>query len=215
MSGSCAYTATGDYQCSSGGSGGSGPVREPFYADNQAVTMYEHCSYGQPSVSKPVGRYNMNEMGLGNDKISAIKVKPGYQVTVYEHSNFGGRSQVFNSDSAASCLLSTPGGDWNDRISSYVVENEPVVTMFEHCNFVGRSVSKPVGRYNLNEMGIDNDMISSIKVKPGFRVTVYEHSNFSGSNRIFMGDVPCLVSEKINKNKNWNDLISSFVVARN
>ena len=86
---------------------------------DNVVTLYEHCDYGGGAVSRPVGRYDMSELGVGNDIISAVKVAPGYQVTVYEHMNFGGRSQTFTTDMP--CLKTTPQGYWNDMVSSYVV----------------------------------------------------------------------------------------------
>jgi hypothetical protein len=202
-------------------------IQNCVYADSmmnqgvpdEGVTMYEHCSFGGRSVKKPAGRYNMSEMWLPNDFISAIKVSPGYQVTIYEHMDFQGSSQIFTTD--ASCLLTTPGGNWNDRISSFVVAKVEAsaaaavedggVTMYEHCSFGGRSVKKPAGRYNMSEMGLPNDFISAIKVSPGYQVTIYEHKDFQGSSQIFTTDASCLLTTP---GGNWNDRISSFVIEK-
>ncbi len=47
-----------------------------------------------------VGRYDLwKEFALPNDSISSIRVRPGYQVGIYEHSEFGGERQTVMEDS--------------------------------------------------------------------------------------------------------------------
>ena len=99
------------------------PITFHLFGFTQRVIQW-HSGTGGATVSKPVGRYDVKEMGLPNDSISSIKVTPGYRVIVYEHGNFGGRSRTFTSD--VPCLADVREGNWNwnwnDQISSYVVE---------------------------------------------------------------------------------------------
>ena len=88
----------------------------------------------------------------------------------------------------------------------------PGVTVYEHCWFEGRGVEKPIGKYNINDMGLANDTISSIKIPTGYLVTVYEHANFQGKSQTFSSDVSCLVYNPMRGSTSWNDQISSFIV---
>lgn len=83
------------------------------------ATVYQHCNYGGWSVDLPEGRFSLADLrgrGFVNDDMSALKVSPGYQVTLYEH-DFAGRSRTYTHD--VSCLVAD---GLNDTISSIVVE---------------------------------------------------------------------------------------------
>lgn len=97
------------------------------------VTMFEHCDFKGKNVSKGVGSYDTGRMGIENDSISSILVRPGYKVTVYEHDKLDkhvgtNRRRTFDTD--VNCLYDIKFNakrgvepeTWNDRISGYVVE---------------------------------------------------------------------------------------------
>ncbi len=65
-----------------------------------------------------MGSYNVDDLkkGVGNDKISSLRVAPGYKVTLYKDYNFSGASKVFTADAIY------VGADFNDVTSSLVVE---------------------------------------------------------------------------------------------
>ncbi len=89
--------------------------RDPMPAPKVAK-FYQHCDYqGAVSTLSP-GRYNIWEMGIGNDSISSLRVSPGLRVTLFEHANFSGRSISFTTD--ISCLVSY---GFNDLTSSIIV----------------------------------------------------------------------------------------------
>ncbi|WKB56117.1 carbohydrate-binding protein [Eleftheria terrae] len=95
-----------------GGGGGSTGV----------ATAYQHCNYGGYGVPLAEGRYTLSQlraMGAANDDLSSLRVKPGYQVTLYSDDNFGGRSLTKKSDSA--CLVNDA---FNDQASSIVVSKD-------------------------------------------------------------------------------------------
>ena len=76
-----------------------------FFAD----TNYAGGSFCADSESAFVG-------ADWNDKVSSLKVQSGYQVVLYEHSNFGGRSLTLTADSAS--LVSQ---SFNDLTSSFKI----------------------------------------------------------------------------------------------
>lgn len=94
----------------------------------------------------------------------------------------------------------------------------PLVTFYEHCWYNTRNrpdakiSQRPVGEYDLPNIGIDNDRISSIRIPPGYEVTVYEHAGFGGESIVFVSDVECLVDYTMKRNISWNDQISSFKI---
>jgi hypothetical protein len=49
-------------------------------------------------ITEPGGYDLWKGFGLPNDSICSVRVKPGYKVTVYEHSEFGGKSVDFGED---------------------------------------------------------------------------------------------------------------------
>ena len=64
--------------------------------------------------------YNINQMGIGNDSISSVKVPSGFRVTLYEHDiNWynGGNTLVLTSDEP-----NLPNRGFNDVVSSIKVE---------------------------------------------------------------------------------------------
>lgn len=80
------------------------------------ATVHQHCNYGGYGVSLPEGDYTLAQLqarGIANDDLSSLRVNAGYQVTLYEHDNFGGRSVVKTADT--SCLVAD---GFNDLTSS-------------------------------------------------------------------------------------------------
>lgn len=99
------------------------------------ATLYQHCGYGGYGVALPEGRYSLAQLlarGIGNDEISSLRVDPGYQVTLYQDDNFGGRSVTRTSDT--SCLVDA---GFNDLASSIVVApfSQPWSRMLEAEGF--------------------------------------------------------------------------------
>ncbi|MBD2485856.1 hypothetical protein [Planktothrix sp. FACHB-1365] len=80
------------------------------------VTVYQDAGYEGVSQELSEGSYNIDDLELGNDQLSSLKIPAGFQVTLYEHANFEGRSITFTED--------TPwvGDDFNDITSGIVVE---------------------------------------------------------------------------------------------
>jgi hypothetical protein len=94
------------YNGGGGNSGYTGPK----------VFVYGDCNFRGASTGLAPGRYDSYSLGVGNDKISSLKVPSGMKITVYADGGFRGESRTFYGDQY--CF----GSDWNDRISSVVVE---------------------------------------------------------------------------------------------
>ena len=88
-------------------------------ASDDAVTLFADCQFRGYAVGLPLGRYTMGQLqarGMVNDDISSIRVKSGFQVTIFENFDFTGRSVVIAADD--DCLVDN---GFNDAISSVVV----------------------------------------------------------------------------------------------
>jgi len=80
------------------------------------VKIYEHPNYQGKVLELQLGQYNVNQLNIGNDTLSSIKVPVGFQVTLYEHADFKGKSVVITYDTP---LIED---DFNDITSSIRVE---------------------------------------------------------------------------------------------
>lgn len=82
---------------------------------NRVVIYSDHNYQGRSQELEP-GRYDVNQVAIGNDHLSSLKVPSGLRVVLYEHAGFQGKSKVFTSD--------TPyvGDDFNDFASSLEIQ---------------------------------------------------------------------------------------------
>lgn len=81
------------------------------------VTVYDSSPYGGAQQEFYVGDHDWAELnsGVGNDKVSSIRVAPGYKVTLFNDANFKGASKVVTQD-----LIFID--DFNDKASSLRIE---------------------------------------------------------------------------------------------
>jgi hypothetical protein len=156
---------------------------------NQAA-FFQHVNYKGSCVIRKIGRYaNAKAIGIGNDKISSIKVGSGTQVSLCNDSNFRACNTYIKNQASL--------GKKNDKTSSAVIKKitakpsttaacDPSahqITFFQHANYEGACVVRNIGRYaNARAIGIGNDKISSIKVGSGVRVKLCNDTNFRACN---------------------------------
>ena len=81
------------------------------------VIVYQHADYKGASKKMGLGKYNLEQLGVGNDQLSSLKVPKGLKVTLYEHRDFTGKTFVVRNDTR---FLTT----FNDLTSSMVVEKD-------------------------------------------------------------------------------------------
>lgn len=82
--------------------------------------MFKHCNFrGRSQDITREGRYDINWVNdaVGNDQMSAVRVRPGYEVELFQHANFRGKSIKARSD--VSCFVGRNG--MNDVVSSLIV----------------------------------------------------------------------------------------------
>ncbi|MEY4768437.1 MAG: hypothetical protein RL637_1076 [Pseudomonadota bacterium] len=91
------------------------PVAPPVVAAPLLATFFEHANYEGHSVQLGVGSYSMQQIGLPNDCISALKVPHGLVVTLYEHADYQGNTRVYDND----CSFV---GNFNDVTSSIIIK---------------------------------------------------------------------------------------------
>jgi YD repeat-containing protein len=75
------------------------------------VSIFSDSNYQGSSRAFTVGDYNLSQLGIGNDVLSALSVKQGWTVTLYADSNFTGATRTITSNTA-----SLP--EFNDQTSS-------------------------------------------------------------------------------------------------
>jgi len=80
------------------------------------AAFFEHSKYRGACVVRKFGRYsNSNGIGIGNDKISSIKVSSGTQVKLCNDNNHRGGCKTYTKN--------TPSlGGMNDKTSSAIIE---------------------------------------------------------------------------------------------
>ena len=195
--------------------------RDPYPQEYHSfgVTVYEDCNYGGYGVHLPPGDYSLQDLrarDVRNDDVAAIRVSGGYQVTIYEHDGFQGRSRTLTRSD--DCLL---GSGLYDQVSSISVSQvQPHafqgfdsfgVTVYEQCGYAGHAVQLPAGHFGLEDLrarDVRNDDVSSIKVPRGYEVTVYEHDGFQGRSLTLTENAQCL------SNSGFTDNISSIAVSQ-
>ncbi|WP_435134486.1 hypothetical protein [Formosa sp. A9] len=93
--------------------------RSNSHSSNRGVTLYKDCGFRGSSVTLDEGRYNHDELGIGNDNLSSIEVPRGYKITIYQNENYGGKSKTYYND--VNCLTDD---DMNDRTSSIRISRD-------------------------------------------------------------------------------------------
>lgn len=157
-----------------------------------------------------------------------VPIKPkeeqdAWQVTVYEHVNYGGQSKTFTiypgRCQAMDVALSASG--WNDKISSVKVGKNVSVFLFEHVAYCGRHLRLDESAPDLHKFNF-NDKASSIIVFPksmGNPVGVW----LIGNNREFsyihdeVGDVnicSCKSGATHHPKVHYNDNATKIIIPR-
>ncbi len=181
--------------------------------ENDGVTLFKDCYYRGRSKNLGTGDYLTNQLGIGNDQLSSIRIPNGFRVTLYRDDNFRGQSITLTADD--DCFTT----NWNDNVSSIKVERigggwgnnnnygDYEVVLFKDADFSGESIAIQPGSYRkIEDAGFPNDALSSIKVPRGYTVILYEDSDFRGRS---------VTVTSSNARISFNDVVSSIKVIRN
>jgi hypothetical protein len=153
------------------------PVVEPTLP-----TIYQ-SDFSGTSKSFDVGAYGSDQLGIGNDELSSIKVPYGFRVTLYENGGFEGRKLVITQNQRATFFAES---QFNNVTSSILVERIPMVTIYQG-DYSGPSATLGVGRYNVSALGTMMD-VSSARVPVGLRLILFENENFLGRSIVLTRD---------------------------
>jgi hypothetical protein len=169
------------------------------------AAFFEHSKYRGACVVRNIGRYsNSQGIGIGNDKISSIKVGPSTQLKLCKDNNFKGGCSTWTKSTASL-------GWWNDKTSSAIIEkilpkkdtsvqcrpNDNQVAVFEHVDYKGACSVLGVGNYNnSSQIGVANDTISSVLVGRNVAIVGYKNTNFRSTNFYSDKNIPYIVGPK-------------------
>ncbi len=164
---------------------------QPLLAQNDAVMLAENCLYiGAKSYLNP-GNYRANQLGIRNDRLSAIHLPSGMALQVFEGDNLTGRSETFYS--SVLCLPT----NWRNRVSSVKVywvkdpgngggngdgdsgNNLPPqgdqVIFYRDMKYTGMSRAVVEGNFGSGSLGFLADNVSSIYIPYGTSVQVTDN----------------------------------------
>lgn len=159
--------------------------------------VFTHSHYadewqGIPGFSQKlaVGRYDSaeNQLLVGNDQISSVKVPEGLGVRLYEHSWFQGRTLDLTAD--------TPvlPAEWNDQTSSIIVyalsDGPPQIDYVVALDFPWvRPLHLTVGDYpDLAATARGARTLGALLVPARLAVTLFDQPNFQGQSTEIFAD---------------------------
>lgn len=145
------------------------------------VTIYQD-DFSGPSKNLAPGIYEFQDLEIGNNAISSVKIPKGMRVTMFEYGGLEGRSMLIRKSVDTEFLK---GHQFNDLTSSMMVEMidpENLVVTIYSGSYAGASQTLSPGRYQSSDIQIGEREISSLRVPPGMRATLYEGGDFRGMN---------------------------------
>jgi hypothetical protein len=183
-------------------------IQFSFTFAQNTVTLYDQCNFGGRYQALAPGNYRGYQLGIGNDKLSSIRIPAGLKVTLYEHDNYAGRSVTYAAN--ITCLPT----DWNKQASSVVVESEidpnynenDYVVFYNDCYSNGYSRTLRPGKYTGAELAQLKQNISSFTIYGNLQVKAYlNNDNLSGYSVTLTTSQLCLSSTT-------NDKIASLII---
>ena len=156
------------------------------------MRLYSDANYKGPNKQffennvSDLSTYQINdftpEESRLNDKTSSLQVSSNCKVTLYEHSNYQGRSKTFWGD------VPYVGDDFNDMASSFKAEVRCRAMLYEQPNYQGKAVELFDDAIELGSYGM-NDKVRSIRVIQGCKAIAYEHYNYEGRSKGFANEI--------------------------
>ncbi|RMH72984.1 MAG: hypothetical protein D6675_03365 [Gemmatimonadetes bacterium] len=196
-------------------------VGQPDGTPEAVVIFYDAAYYRGESLAVGDGAtlYDLAQTGW-NDRISAVRVAEGYEVTLYEDAQLGGPSITLRHDAPnLRYIRENTASTWNDRVSSFRVRRiappdaPPSVRIYEHAYYQGDALELdvPSALADLSQIGW-NQRISSLKISPGTTVILYEFPNFKGRRVELTANTIDLTKVFKDRPQSWNDFAASLRV---
>ena len=144
-----------------------------------AVTIYDGSNFSGTNKTLEAGKYPT--IPIGNDKISSVKVAPGFYVKLFIDTGFRGRPLFLFAGEYPNLI------NRNNAFSSMqILEHDaaifPTVSFYDHVNFAGfeQRLAATDQKTTFNNPFFNHDVISSVKVPEGVTVTIFEHPDLKG-----------------------------------
>ena len=182
-----------------------GPQRGKVFASAYLEENFRGEEFRIPVPTQAPNSSNLlRELGIPTDRIASLRVPPGVQVTLYDHSAYGGTSERFTGHASTvgkmKGLTSALMAEFTEAAAEKAPDetaNAVSFTVYLREDLVGPRLRINVpaelpDEATLRRLGIPNDNIGSIEIPPGVRVTLYDHKEYGGEHRTFEGRVPDL-----------------------
>jgi hypothetical protein len=94
----------------------------PLYCPANGVTLYKDANFTGTAVTLVNASHDSNRLisvGIGDNTVSSVRVKPGCKVTLWQNGNYTGGQKVLHGDWNGNNL----GDPWNDNTSSIHISN--------------------------------------------------------------------------------------------
>ena len=196
----------------SGGSGGSGG----WGWSGSSVKLYEECYYKGRSIDLKEGSYASMPSGF-NNRLSSLRVPAGYEVMLYNSTNFQGKYTRLQSDewcipsswnnaTSSMRIYKSGGGSFPDGFDPWDENNfgegdwnngnfdRDQIRIYEQCNYRGVNVPYRVGNYSTIPTAF-RGKVASVKVPSGYEAVFYSGTNFSGESYTLGSDNTCLPAD--------------------
>lgn len=163
-----------------------------------AVIIYQG-DFNGTQKALGIGRYNVEDLGIGSDELSSVEIQENYRVTLFDKAGFKGKSLRLTRRTGTQ-QLSENG--FNNLTSSVVVEEVPRASVYQgdFGDFAFRLLPGKYDGLYLDQLGLLDNEVSSVKVPPGMSVILYEDDRFKGRAIHFTHDMSTdsLVAKKFN-----------------
>lgn len=206
----------------------------PRYAaiDNESrggniLTMYQHSDGTGDNLSYSYTT-DVSHLPKMNDEVSSLRLAKGYEVILYQHGNFKGRSLKITANLRAENVDLSRGNNWfmHDAMSSFklkkiqddnggINQNKTQVILYDNSNQSGRQLTfnghKEAVIPNLHHYRF-NDMTSSVFVPAGTVVTLFSNENRGGKFVRLVAGNQGRVFDLTNARHYFNDRASSLYI---
>lgn len=125
---------------------------------NRAVFAYSPTITGELELNEYDGSLDITGIKYDNNK-KLLFARFG-TATLYEDTNFGGKSFTVSDDVSYDVLNKAIG---NDKLSSVKIEGRGKVTLFQHASYQGNSTVVTGSLDSLDDSAVKNDDASSVK----------------------------------------------------
>ena len=133
------------------------------FSQSPIVKLYENIAFD--GISKSYSELKkINTLLTWDDRISSIKVKIGYQITIFEKKDYKGKKITLTSDFANLKKVK-----FNDKISSIIIEkydrNSDAGSIYDDIDYEGDLLSGEIKNGKLKRILPKNEVINALKQK--------------------------------------------------